>query len=220
MGLFQKLKQKKQAQAREAARQKQRILGEIARANASISKFESQMERKLRLAVNKAIIARNTADQAALKNAYIDIRMSMRFRALSAGLKTTMSRLQSNIEFASIAEDMGAAISDASALTALNPNIDVAKLDELYNKVVGPLASIAEQMEQFNDIALDSPYDDYAVTDEDVEKLINQSIANPGALTQPPIDPAKLYTAPPPADSSVDSMIDELNELAKRLGAK
>jgi len=226
--IFRKMKEKKKQQKRmeeiNIERTKQRMISQITRVNTSLGKFEVSLDKKLRVGVNKAIQAKHSGDNAGLKNAYIDIKMAMRFKALASGMGSVMSRLQSNVEFANLAGNMASTIQDAAKLTAQTPQIDIARLDSLYQSILAPMEDICDRMEQFNDLQMNTPFDDFAVSDEDVERLINQTIASPGVPIAVPYDPSMLNPAGTSAnapfqtskDDSIEAMIRELNDISKK----
>ena len=211
---------------REAQLRQQKLKNEISRCAVNVATFENTMNRKLHTAVNKALDAKMKGNATAMRNAYIDIRMALKFLGLAKGMASVMTRLESNVEFSRLAQDMGEAIKGAGSLTKQNPHIEVQQLDELYNRAVAPVNKIMEQMEQFNDLSVSQPFDDYSISDDEVERVIKQVISNPTASFEPPAVFTQTTSQPvvqnqpteqQPSANSVDAMIKELNDLARKL---
>ncbi len=228
MSFISKIKERRHAKERELEAKKRSVLAEISRTAIAITGFEVKMDTRLRASVNKAITAKSMGDTAALKQSYIDIRMAMRMKALAMGMSSAINRLKSNLEFSKMAEDMQKSFEKAGELTQANPTIDVSRLDVLYNQALAPISNIADKIEQFNEMNMDSQFDDYNITDEDVEKYINSAINNPGLFQAPPAVYSPAARAFVNADSaqassgvaSIDKMIAELDDLSKKFGEK
>lgn len=211
----------------EGQRRQQKLKQDITRYTLNMATYENTMNRKLRTAVNKALAAKASGSETELRNAYIDIRMALKFLGIARGMSSVMTRLESNMEFSQIAEEMVRALTASGELTKANPHIDMTRLDQLYNSAVDPINRIAEQMAQFGDLSVVQPMGGYDISDEEVEKVIRQVIANPKASIEPPIvpnppitqsvTPATGQPAAKPQTNRVEDMISELNELAKRL---
>lgn len=207
----------------EGQRRQNKLKQDITRCTLNMATFENTMDRKLRTAVNRALAAKANGSETELRNAYIDIRMALKFLGIARGMASVMTRLESNMEFSQIAEEMVRALEAGGELTKSNPRIDVTRLDQLYDSAVAPINRIAEQMALFGDPSVAQPLGDYDISDEEVEKVIRQVIANPKASVASPAavyQPAAQSAGQPaakPQTSRVEDMISELNELAKRL---
>ncbi len=225
----------KLALKREGEQKQRQLLQEISRTKIKMSTFEENMNQKLRAGVNRAIMAKNTGDKSALKNAYIDIRMAMRFKALAGGMNTAMTRMESNVNFAAVASDMADTLERTGELTKMNPTINVSKLDSLYQKAMQPLSNIVNQMERFNEMNNSDVNDGLNISDEDVERVIQQVI-NGGVVVAPQMDfvkpavqpvvqnvatpkpaPVEQTAQPENTSKSVDDMIQELMDLSNGL---
>jgi hypothetical protein len=209
---------------REAQMRQQKLKQDIARCTLNVATVEATMNRKLRAAVNRALDARATGSETELRNAYIDIRMAIKFLSLTKGMSSVMTRLESNMDFARIADEMADTMKRAGEMTSKNPKIDVFKLDEMYNAAVSPVNRIMEQMEQFNDLTVSQPFNDVNITDAEVERVIKQVIASPKGSIEPPEEVYRAVTQSvsrqeekPKAATSMDDVLSELNDLARRL---
>jgi len=220
-------KAKQEALIREGEIKQRRLSEEITKTQIKIGTFEQGMDRKLKTAVNKALYAKSTGDTAALKNAYIDIKMAMKFKALAGGMNSAMTRLASNMDFAKVAKEMAGTLETAGELTKNNPNIDIGNLDSLYNKAMAPLENIVSQIENFNQFNIADPNDSLMISDDEVERVIQQvakgmTVAPPVYAPAPEVVQPTAQAAPQAAPaqqptSDVDKMISELAELAKSL---
>lgn len=174
-GYFRDRKVKKEEQKRlkelDAQLMKKRILSEISRANMTALTMEQKMDRKMHVACNKAYLAKQNGDKVVMKNAYMDIKMAIYFKKVASGLSSALDRLESNLKFASIAESMQGALENASSLTRKNTVIDVSKLTLLYDKVMGPLSSITDSMNDFGEMNLGG-FEGIDISDEEVERVI------------------------------------------------
>ena len=227
-GKEKKSKEELKQELKMQAQMKQKLVKtEITKSKLAIGAMEQKMERKLVVAVNKAIICKQKGDKAGVKNAYLDIKMAMRFKAVATGTYSAMDRLESNLEFSNIASGMVETLEKAGELTGKNQMANVGKIDMLYQKVMNPLNNVVEMMSQFGEFNAEGPLGDMDITDEEVERVISQ-IAGGQKPEIPAIEikPAAVQAAaaaPVPekkeeAQDSVDSMISELNDLIGLLG--
>lgn len=197
------------------------IKREIMRSKISISTLEQTMERKLQVAVNKAIRARENGDRAGMKNAFIDIKMAMRFKAVASATYSAMDRLESNLEFSSIAANMVETLEKAGELTGKNQMVNVGKIDSLYQKVMNPLNDVVERLGQFGEFNAEG-IEGLDISDEDVERVISQvtggrkvevpdldigaAVKAASAKASEPVSEKKEATM-----DSVDSMMEQLD---------
>jgi len=212
----------------EAQNKQKQVKTEIMKSKLAIGTMEQKMERKLVVAVNKAITAKQNGDKAGVKNAYLDIKMAMRFKAVATGTYSAMDRLESNLEFANIASGMVETLEKAGELTGKNQMANVGKIDALYQRVMNPLNNVVEMMSQFGEFNAEGPLGEIDISDEEVERVISQ-ITGGQQVTVPEIEikAAPVKAAEPAAPQaekkeeshdSVDSMISELNDLIGLIG--
>lgn len=204
------------------AKQKQdKVKAEITRSKLEIGALEQKMDRKLVVAVNKAVSAKQLGDRAGMKNAYMDIKMAMRFKAVATSTYSAMDRLESNLEFSNIASHMVETLEKAGDLTGKNQMANVSKIDAVYQKVMNPLNNVVEMMSQFGEFNTEGPLGGLDISDEEVERVISQVTGGqkvqvpevtvaPQVKAQEASEPVKEKTEPM---DSVDSMMSELNSL-------
>ena len=189
MSIFEFIRNRREKKAEEkrlreldAQLMKKRLLSEISRAHLSASTMESKMDRKLTVACNKAYLAKQAGQTGVMKNAYADIKTALYFKKVAQGLSSALDRLNSNLQYASIAETMAGTLEKASKLSSSNPTIDVAKLSLLYDKVMGPLGVIIERLGDFGEMNADFGFDDFSVSDEEVERIIASVSSSPNGV--------------------------------------
>jgi len=219
-----KREEEKRLKEIDAQMMKKRLLSEVNRAQLSASTLESKMDRKLRVACNKAYLAKQSGQTAVVKNAYVDIKTALYFRKVAQGLSSALDRLQSNLQYASIAENMSSTLEKASTLSSSNPQIDVAKLSLLYDKVMGPLGNIVDRLGDFGEMNADFGFDDFDVSDEEVENIIRSVSASPnGTLSSAELNRLNIPGAefkPQDSGSWADDTADYINDMMKKYGFK
>lgn len=200
---------------------KKRLLSEISRAHLSASTMETKMDRKMRVACNKAYLAKQHGDKAVMRNAYQDIKVAVYFKKVASGLASALDRLESNLQFANIAENMQGTLEKAASLTSANPTIDVSKLSLLYDKVMGPLSMIADSMNDFGEMNMDIGIENLDISDEEVERLIS-SMTQDGKVSEKELNKINVGAEFIPKEGAnwADEAGDYIENLFKSYGFK